>query len=87
MSLTFDGLTGVIQDSLKMKHSVEAHHMMFAVNFYSIGYLIAGMVLSGEGLEALAFVQRHPMVILNMLAFGIASAVGQVSSSFVFHLL
>ena len=63
---------------MKIKHSVEAHHMMFAVNFYSIWYLVVAMALSGEGVEAIGFVQRHPMVILNILAFSIASAIGQV---------
>ena len=79
MSLTFDGLTGVFQDGLKQKHSIAAHQMMFAVNFLSAIYLTIAIALSGEGVEALGFVQRHPYIILNILAFGIASAIGQVS--------
>ena len=52
---------------------------MFAVNFLSAIYLAVAMALSGEGIEALGFVQRHPYVILNILAFGLASAIGQVT--------
>ena len=82
LSLTFDGLTGVIQDSLKLKHDVRALHMMYAVNVISALYLALGMFLSGEGLEAVGFVQRHPYVMLNILAFGLASAIGQVCKVF-----
>lgn len=71
---------GVIQGNLKLKHDVRALHMMYAVNVISSVYLAGGMFLSGEGLEAVAFVQRHPYVIFNILAFGLASAVGQVSN-------
>ena len=38
----------------------------------------AGVVVTGEGVEAVGFVQRHPEVLLNILVFGITSAVGQV---------
>lgn len=78
LSLTFDGLTGVIQDSLKLKHDVRALHMMYAVNVISAVYLAVGMFLSGEGLEAAGFVQRHPYVMLNIVAFSLASAIGQI---------
>ena len=54
--------------------------MMYAVNVLSAGYLIVAMALSGEAVEALGFFQRHPYVTLNILAFGLASAVGQVRS-------
>ena len=68
----------MIQDSLKLKHDVRALHMMYAVNVISAVYLAIGMLLSGEGKEAVEFVQRHPYVIVNILAFGLASAIGQV---------
>ena len=41
--------------------------------------LSSGVVLTGEGVEAMGFIQRHPTVILNILVFGAASAIGQVS--------
>ena len=36
------------------------------------------MSLTGEVFEAAGFVQRHPTVLLNMLAFALMSAIGQV---------
>jgi len=77
LSLTFDGLTGVFQDKLKAKHSVHALYMMYAVNVYAAVYLAIGLVVTGEGVEAVGFVQRHPTVLFNILVFGIASAIGQ----------
>jgi hypothetical protein len=38
------------------------------------------LVISGEGLTSIWFIQRHPGVLIKMLNFGIASALGQVSS-------
>ncbi len=53
--------------------------MMYAVNVYAAMYLGVAMFLSGEGVEAVAFMQRHPHVIPRMLLFGATSAIGQVS--------
>ncbi len=54
--------------------------MMYAVNVYAAMYLGVAMFLSGEGAEAVAFIQRHPYVIYRMLLFGATSAIGQVST-------
>ena len=45
------------------------------------GSLLA-CLLSGEGLEAVGFIYRHPEVSLNLAAFSIASAIGQVGMGF-----
>ena len=37
-----------------------------------------GLVVTGEGVEVVGFVQRHPTVLFNIIVFGITSAVGQV---------
>ena len=37
----------------------------------------AGVLVTGEGVEVVGFVQGHLEVLLNILVFGIASAVGQ----------
>ena len=44
----------------------------------SLFIVCAGVLVTGEGVEGVGFVQRHPEVLLNILVFGIASAVGQV---------
>jgi UDP-galactose transporter B1 len=79
LSLTLDGVTGAIQERLRQSYDTSAYHMMFAVNVYACFYLTAACLLSGEGLEAVGFVYRHPEVSLNLIAFSFASAVGQVS--------
>lgn len=37
-----------------------------------------GLLVSGEGVSALSFISRHPEVTLNLLAFSLASAIGQL---------
>ena len=39
------------------------------------------LLLTGEGWEGTQFVRRHPSVILHLLAFSVASALGQVSTA------
>merc|ERR1719228_2799654 len=47
------------------------------MNKWSPGYLAVGLLASGEGLEFLHFVQRHPSVIIQLATFSVASALGQ----------
>ncbi len=60
--------------------------MMYAVNVYSAVYLGVAMFLSGEGSEAIGFMQRHPYVVPRILLFGVASAVGQVHACHVMYI-
>ena len=77
-SLTLDGLTGAAQDRIRSNYETGANSMMFYVNIFSVVYLAFGVVVTGELNEFLFFVQRHPFVLVNMLSFSIASAVGQM---------
>ena len=77
-SLLLDGMTGLIQDSLRSTHSVSAYHMMYAVNAFSAVYLSVSVVASGELWRVTGFIQRHPTVLLNIAIFSISSAIGQV---------
>lgn len=36
------------------------------------------LIATGEGIEALGFVSRHPEIILNLIAFSITSGIGQI---------
>jgi UDP-galactose transporter B1 len=78
LSLTLDGVTGAIQERLRQSYDASAYHMMFAVNVYACFYLGAACLLSGEGLEAVGFIVRHPEVSLSLVAFSLTSAVGQL---------
>ena len=39
---------------------------------------LLGLLVTGEGIAALYFIMSHPEVILNLLAFSCASAIGQL---------
>ena len=52
--------------------------MMYAVNVFASVYLAASVILSGELWRVTEFIQHHPSILLNIAAFSIASAIGQV---------
>ncbi|XP_003391679.3 PREDICTED: solute carrier family 35 member B1-like [Amphimedon queenslandica] len=78
ISLSLDGVTGVLQERLKASHNVSALQLMFGVNCIAPVYLITGLLVTGEGFSALYFIGRHPEVTLNLIAFSLASAIGQL---------
>ncbi|KAH3700672.1 hypothetical protein DPMN_075649 [Dreissena polymorpha] len=78
VSLTLDGLTGASQDRMTAEHKTGAYQMMLHINLWSVLWLAVGLLMSGEGLLFLGFVQRFPEVLTKMVIFGIASAIGQV---------
>lgn len=41
---------------------------------------VSGLLMSGEGLEFIEFVERYPSIMLKMVTFGVASAIGQVGT-------
>merc|ERR1712154_410470 len=60
-----------------MGHSTKSGHMMMAMNKWSVAYLSAALVASGEGLGFISFIQRHPSVVWQLATFSVASALGQ----------
>ena len=77
LSLTCDGLTGAVQERMKTEYKTKSGHMMMAMNKWSIMYLGIGLLLTGEGLEFIGFIKRHPSVIWELATFSVASALGQ----------
>ena len=77
VSLTCDGLTGAVQERMKAEHGTKSGHMMMAMNKWSIGYLLVGLLITGEGVEFISFLQRHPSVLWELGSFSVASALGQ----------
>lgn len=77
VSLTCDGLTGAVQERMRAEHQVQSHHMMFNMNLWSIGILAITLLTSGEVFQFVSFCQRFPHVLLHILTFSLASAVGQ----------
>ena len=77
LSLIMDGLTGAVQERMRGEHQTKSGHMMLNMNFWSIVYLGLGIIVTGEGLDFLEFVQRHPGVLWQLATFSLASALGQ----------
>lgn len=77
LSLTCDGLTGAVQERMKSEHGTKSGHMMLAMNKWSLGYLSLALLLTGEGVQFIQFIQRHPAVIWELASFSVASALGQ----------
>lgn len=76
-SLTCDGLTGAVQERMKVEHQTKSGHMMVAMNKWSILYLGVALMATGEMWQFLAFVQRHPGILWQMASLSVASALGQ----------
>eukprot|EP00091_Calanus_sinicus_P002237 TRINITY_DN12277_c0_g1_i1.p1 TRINITY_DN12277_c0_g1~~TRINITY_DN12277_c0_g1_i1.p1 ORF type:complete len:110 (-),score=34.79 TRINITY_DN12277_c0_g1_i1:303-632(-) len=62
---------------MKLEHQTKSGHMMMAMNKWSVGYLAVALAFTGEGLEFLGFIQRHPAVLWELATFSVASALGQ----------
>ncbi|XP_072173429.1 solute carrier family 35 member B1-like [Diadema setosum] len=77
ISLTCDGLTGAIQEKMRGRFQTKPHPMMFNMNMWSILYLGIAIVVTGEVFEFIPFFFRHPSVLLDIVFFGLTSAVGQ----------
>jgi len=77
VSLACDGITGAVQERMKAEHNTRSGHMMKAMNLWSMIFLGVALVITGEGLEFIGFISRHPGVIWQILSFCVASAFGQ----------
>lgn len=82
MSLFMDGVTGPMQERLVARHKPSTHMLMFGQNLCSVAWLAVGLVVTGEGARALAFVTRFPAVMPDILLFAAVSAIGQ---NFIFY--
>ncbi|XP_059141733.1 solute carrier family 35 member B1-like [Physella acuta] len=78
VSLTLDGLTGASQDRMKSFHKTGANNMMLFINVFSVLWLAIGLVATGELFEFINFASRYPFVLMNMITFSLASALGQM---------
>lgn len=81
-SLFMDGVTGPLQERLVARHKPSTHELMFWQNICSVAWLSVGLFVSGEGMRAISFVMRHPMVMTDVMLFSLVSAIGQ---NFIFY--
>lgn len=78
LSLTMDGVTGAIQERMRAEYKTKSLHMMSSVNKWSVAFLGIAIAYTGEIIEFIKFVQRHPAIVWQLLSFSVASAQGQL---------
>ncbi|XP_066584509.1 solute carrier family 35 member B1-like [Prorops nasuta] len=77
LSLIMDGLTSAVQERMRSEHKTKSGHMMLNMNMWSA--ICSGIVIlvSGELVEFIRFLQRHPTTMWHISTFSIAGAIGQ----------
>lgn len=78
LSLTMDGLTGAIQERMKLEHQTRSGHMMFSINLWSTIYLLLATISTGELIQFQDFIQRHPSLVKDVALYSSLSAIGQL---------
>ena len=66
------------QERMKLEHATKSGHMMLAMNKWSVCYLALALAATGEGLQFVSFIQRHPAIVWQLASFSVMSALGQV---------
>ncbi|KAI0982555.1 hypothetical protein GJ496_011669 [Pomphorhynchus laevis] len=77
-SLTFDGLTGAIQDKMLADHKVSAYNLMFQINLWASLWSWIGAIATGEISRFIDFVIAYPLILLKMLLLSACGALGQI---------
>lgn len=76
-SLAMDGVTAAIQDRIRHGYITDKWSMMFFLNLFATIVFGATLLLSGELVAFVSFVQRYPFVLREMIIFSLMSALGQ----------
>lgn len=78
LSLMMDGLLGVMQDSMRATSKPSAMSFMYSTNLWGTGFLGVALVASGEGLNFVKFVTKHPSVLHDLSMLVVTGCIGQV---------
>ncbi|KAM7540356.1 hypothetical protein Aperf_G00000029772 [Anoplocephala perfoliata] len=78
VSLTLDGLTGGMQEDFRSRAHVGPYSLMMKLNLWSLLCLGLAIIAKNELFSFLVFVGKYPIVLVNILLFGVISAVGQM---------
>ncbi|GBG31519.1 UDP-galactose transporter-like 1 [Hondaea fermentalgiana] len=81
-SLCLDGVTGSSQRLFSSEFKPSSNFLMAGMNFFSLLYVVPVVLYTGEFFAAVDYVQAHPAVTYDLIAFSVCSAVGQV---FIFY--
>jgi UDP-galactose transporter B1 len=77
VSLGLDGVTGSLQDHLLAKYKPSSYRLMFHSNLWAIVLLILGLMVTGEGLRAVQYGMKYPVVLVDIFLFSLVGALGQ----------
>uniref|UniRef100_A0A915EKU3 Uncharacterized protein n=1 Tax=Ditylenchus dipsaci TaxID=166011 RepID=A0A915EKU3_9BILA len=72
-----DGVTGAVQDRIRNNYTTEKWSMMFFMNLFSSVFLFITLIVSGELMQFISFVNTYPFVLREMFMFAVAGALGQ----------
>ena len=76
--LGFDGFTSTFQDKLFKGYHMETYNQMLWVNMWSALISLVSSAADSSLFEAIAFVQRHPESLKDMLVLSLAATIGQL---------
>lgn len=82
LSLFLDGFTGPNQERVIEKYKPSTQQMMTYMNFFAVLLVGAALVVTQSLMPAIEFCQRFPEVLIEIVLFSLASAIGQ---NFVLH--
>ncbi|XP_011313876.1 solute carrier family 35 member B1 [Fopius arisanus] len=77
LSLAMDGFLSAVQERMRGEHQTKSGHMMLNMNFWSMIFSGIVIIISGELVDFVAFIERHPSSIIHILTLAMAGAFGQ----------
>lgn len=77
LSLLMDGILNSLQEKLMFKHKPNSNYLMMETNKWVVLMTFAIIVLSGEGIECIKFVQKYPSSLTLIFGMSICAALGQ----------
>uniref|UniRef100_A0A0A9WP37 Solute carrier family 35 member B1 n=2 Tax=Lygus hesperus TaxID=30085 RepID=A0A0A9WP37_LYGHE len=77
LSLVMDGLTNSLQERVMSKHSIKSEQFMFDINQAALLLLGISLVYTGEAFKFVSFLNKYPIVLLQVGGVALCSALGQ----------
>lgn len=79
VSLCLDAYTGPAQEKVEHTYKASGSQMQTWMNFFAVGIVSVGLVVTGEGMNAIAFCTKYPSVLGLIALFSFCSALGQAA--------
>ncbi|KAK9504257.1 hypothetical protein O3M35_010632 [Rhynocoris fuscipes] len=76
-SLIMDGITNALQEKVMTLYKPRSEYFMFNTNKWAALFLGITIIITGEGLRCLSFIQRHPSALIQMFTICTCGAIGQ----------